>query len=44
MVHVVDTGDHSLQVTKTWCKQTGRTQDDVDTDTLAAVQRFVEGL
>jgi predicted alpha/beta-hydrolase family hydrolase len=43
-LHVVDTGDHSLQVTKTWCKQTGRSQDDVDQELLAAVLRFVEGL
>jgi len=43
-LHVVDTGDHGLQVTKTWCKQTGKTQDDVDADMLAVVQRFVEGL
>jgi len=43
-LHVVDTGDHSLQVTKTWCKQTGKTQDDVDAEMLSAVQRFVEGL
>lgn len=43
-LHVVETGNHSLQVTKTWCKQTGRSQDDVDGDILSAVQRFVEGL
>jgi predicted alpha/beta-hydrolase family hydrolase len=38
---VVETGDHSLQATKTWLKQAGETQDDVDARILEAVRRFV---
>lgn len=40
-LHVVDSGDHSLQATKTWLKQHGETQDDVDDRILDAVARFV---
>lgn len=43
-LHVVPTGDHSLQITKTHTKETGRTQEDEDLDALAAVRTFVEGL
>lgn len=43
-LHVVPTGDHSLQITKAHTKQTGRTQRDEDDDALAAVRAFVEGL
>jgi len=43
-LHVVEAGDHSLKVTKTWCKQHDATQDDVDDTILAAVKHFVEGL
>lgn len=39
---VVDTGNHSLQATKTRLKQTGETQDDVDEQILAALRAFLE--
>lgn len=40
-VHVVDTGDHSLLITKTHTKKTGVTQDDADSAILAAITTFV---
>ena len=40
-LHVVTTGDHSLQVTKTHTKQTGRSQDDEDAASLAAIASAV---
>ena len=40
-LHIVETGDHSLQATKTWLKQEGQTQDDVDAGIYAAVERFL---
>lgn len=43
-LHVVEAGDHSLVVTKTWCKQNQATQEDVDDRILAAVRAFAEGL
>lgn len=43
-LYVVETGDHSLQVTKTWCKQNASTQDAVDAGILAALTTFVESL
>ncbi|MCA9492563.1 MAG: alpha/beta fold hydrolase [Myxococcales bacterium] len=43
-LYVVPTGDHSLQVTKTHTKTTGRTQDDEDLAALEAIRAFVEGL
>ena len=42
-LHVVDTGDHSLQATKTSLKQAGETQDDVDARILEVVRSFVTG-
>lgn len=39
-LHVVPTGDHSLQVTKTHTRQTGRTQQDEDDAVLEAVRAF----
>ena len=42
-LHVVETGDHSLQATKTSLKQAGETQDDVDDRIFEAVRRFVSG-
>ena len=41
-LHVVVTGDHSLRITKTHTKQTGRTQDDEDADALSAIDRFLD--
>lgn len=40
-LYVVPTGDHSLRITKTHTKTTGRTQDDEDLDALAAIAAFV---
>ena len=40
-LYVVQTGDHSLKITKTHTKQTGRTQDDEDADAFAAIAAFV---
>jgi predicted alpha/beta-hydrolase family hydrolase len=40
-LHVVETGDHSLEVTKTDMRETGRTQDDIDAEVLSAVTAFV---
>lgn len=42
-LHVVETGDHSLQVTKTHTRTTGRTQDDEDRAALDAVRTFLSG-
>jgi predicted alpha/beta-hydrolase family hydrolase len=39
---VVDEGDHSLLVTKRWLHRHGKTQDDVDQATLAAVAHFLD--
>lgn len=43
-LHVVETGDHSLQCTKTWLKQQGTTQEAVDAEILEAVLSFVGSL
>lgn len=43
-LHVVETGSHSLEVTKGHTKATGRTQDDEDQAALAAIRAFVESL
>jgi predicted alpha/beta-hydrolase family hydrolase len=40
-LHVVQGGDHSLQVTKTQLKTAGETQDEVDKRALAAIEQFV---
>ncbi len=40
-LHVVETGDHSLLVTKTHTKQTGRTQADEEAEALDAIRVFV---
>jgi predicted alpha/beta-hydrolase family hydrolase len=42
-VHVVETGDHSLQVTKRYQREHGETQQDVDGRILAAVEQFLKG-
>ncbi len=39
--HVVPTGDHSLLVTKTHTKTTGRSQSDEDDEALAAIRAFL---
>lgn len=41
---VVESGDHSLEVTKTWLKQRGTTQAEVQLSILARVRKFCEAL
>jgi hypothetical protein len=43
-LHIVEGGDHSLQVTKTQLKTAGETQDAVDERVLAAIAQFAERL
>lgn len=43
-LYVVEAGDHSLQATRTWLKQAGETQEDVDDRILDAVRSFVGSL
>ncbi len=43
-LHIVEGGDHSLQVTKTQLKNAGETQDAVDGRVLAAIAQFAERL
>jgi uncharacterized protein len=40
-LHIVEGGDHSLQVTKTQLKNAGETQDEVDERALATITEFV---
>jgi predicted alpha/beta-hydrolase family hydrolase len=40
-LHVVEGGNHSLQASKTVLKQTGKTQEEVDEQILAAIAAFV---
>lgn len=40
-LHVVENGDHSLQVTRTALRAAGETQDDVDERVLGAIRQFV---
>jgi len=44
VLHVVPTGDHSLQPTKGHLKKTGTTLHDQETATMAAVQAFLTTL
>jgi hypothetical protein len=39
-LHLVEGGDHSLQVTKTQLKNAGETQDEVDARVLTAIAQF----
>jgi predicted alpha/beta-hydrolase family hydrolase len=41
-VHVVNGGDHSLGVTKSELKASGKTQDDVNREILQRIREFVE--
>jgi predicted alpha/beta-hydrolase family hydrolase len=43
-LHVVEGGDHSLNVGKKQLKAAGETQDEVDARVLGAIAEFVEGL
>lgn len=40
-LHVVDSGDHSLLCTKTWLKQNGKSQDEVDDEAVTVIDDFV---
>ncbi len=40
-LHIVESGDHSLGVTKTQLRAAGETQEDVDRRILAVITRFV---
>jgi predicted alpha/beta-hydrolase family hydrolase len=42
-LHIVEGGDHSLTVTKSWLKASGETQDDVDRRILRDIREFVAG-
>jgi predicted alpha/beta-hydrolase family hydrolase len=44
LLHIVQSGDHSLRVTNRQLQATGETQDDVDLSILQAVRRFVENV
>jgi len=41
VLHLVEGGDHSLQVTKRQLKATGETQEDVDRRILDAIAKFI---
>ncbi|MBA2586832.1 MAG: dienelactone hydrolase family protein [Chthoniobacterales bacterium] len=41
-LHVVQGGDHSLCVTRTELKRSGKTQDDLDRRILAVIEKFVD--
>jgi len=41
-LHVVESGDHSLDTTRTWQKATSMTQDDADEAMFLAIRSFVE--
>ena len=40
-LHLVESGDHSLRLTKPELQATGKTQEDVDQGILAAINKFV---
>jgi uncharacterized protein len=40
-LHIVETGDHSLLVTKRWLKERQKTQEDVNQEILAAIRSFL---
>ena len=44
VLHVVETGNHSLEATKTYLKQSGRSQDELEEEALSAIARFVASL
>ena len=43
-LHVVDDGDHSLKLRKTYTKQTGITQEQADDAALVAIGEFLSGV
>lgn len=44
ILHVVESGDHSLAATKTHLNRAGRTQEDLDREALAVIGRFCAAL
>jgi predicted alpha/beta-hydrolase family hydrolase len=40
-LHIVEAGDHSLHVTKTWMKTHGLTQEDADAAAVDAIREFL---
>jgi hypothetical protein len=43
-LHTVESGDHSLRITRRHTKETGVTQEDSDRSALEAIRSFVEGV
>ncbi len=43
-LHVVDEGDHSLQVTRSYLKRNATSQEAIDQQVVAAIERFVTAL
>lgn len=43
-LHIVETGDHSLQPTKTYLKQSGLTLKDQERETMSAIEKFLSAL
>lgn len=43
-LHVVETGDHSLVPTRTFLKEAGITQEEQETETMSAVEKFLASL
>ena len=44
VLHVVESGDHSLVPTRTYLKETGITQEEQETETMLAVEKFLASL
>ena len=44
VLHIIEEGDHSLRVPKRQLQATGRTQEDIDRQILAAIAGFVDEL
>lgn len=43
-LHVVESGNHSLEATKGYLRESGHTQDDLEAKALAEIESFVSGL
>lgn len=43
-LHVVQTGDHSLEPTKTYLKEAGITREEQEEETMGAVEKFLASL
>lgn len=44
VIHVVETGNHSLEPTKTYLKEAGRTQAEQELEMMAAIENFLASL